>query len=246
MADAHSTSYSGRDTPRWSSPSLGSRRSPASSTWRDTLAVHWDTPLVWRPGRARSTSPSRHSAGRFSTGSSGCAPALASISPRAATCWRRTTTRTRSWPLGLPLFPHRYLRFMASRSSSGRRSSSSRPQPAPSRCAAASATRRRSRRRRSSAGGPHRRHVPGGDTTEEGMRKKYEARAHTGAARSRSRRALCLSPGITGTDRPAGWRRCASPTARPIPLDDLVGREDAPQVATERLMAAIGEPERSA
>jgi hypothetical protein len=32
----------------------------------------------------------------------------------------------------------------------------------------------------------------------------------------------------------------------PIQLDDLAGREDAPQVATERLMAAIGELERSA
>jgi len=32
----------------------------------------------------------------------------------------------------------------------------------------------------------------------------------------------------------------------PIPLDDLAGRDDAPQVATDRLMIAIGELERSA
>jgi 1-acyl-sn-glycerol-3-phosphate acyltransferase len=79
------------------------------------------------------------------------------------------------------------------------------------------------------------------------MRKKYEARAHTGAARIALDANVPLVPvGIVGTDRLGRLAQLRVAYGTPIPLDDLVGREDAPQIATERLMAAIGELERSA
>jgi 1-acyl-sn-glycerol-3-phosphate acyltransferase len=52
--------------------------------------------------------------------------------------------------------------------------------------------------------------------------------------------------GIVGTDRLRRLAQLRVAYGPPIPLDDLAGREDAPQVATERLMAAIDELERSA
>ena len=52
--------------------------------------------------------------------------------------------------------------------------------------------------------------------------------------------------GIVGTDRLGHLAKIRVAYGPPIPLDDLAGRDDAPHVATERLMAAIGELERSA
>ena len=72
------------------------------------------------------------------------------------------------------------------------------------------------------------------------MRKKYEARAHTGAARIALDANVPLVPaGIVGTDRLGKFAQLRVAYGPPIQLDDLAGREDAPQVATERLMAAI-------
>jgi hypothetical protein len=52
--------------------------------------------------------------------------------------------------------------------------------------------------------------------------------------------------GIVGTDRLGRLAQLRVAYGAPIPLEDLTGREDAAQVATQRLMAAIDELERSA
>jgi 1-acyl-sn-glycerol-3-phosphate acyltransferase len=88
---------------------------------------------------------------------------------------------------------------------------------------------------------------PEGTRRKKGLRKKYEARAHTGAARIALNAEVPLVPvAIVGTDRLGRLAQLRVAYGPPIPLDDLAGREDAPQVATERLMAAIGELEHSA
>jgi 1-acyl-sn-glycerol-3-phosphate acyltransferase len=88
---------------------------------------------------------------------------------------------------------------------------------------------------------------PEGTRRKKGMRKKYEARAHTGAARIALEAEVPLVPvGIVGTDRLGRLAQLRVAYGPPITLDDLAGREDAPQVATERLMAAIDELEHSA
>ena len=152
------------------------------------------------------------------------------------------------WPLGLPLFPQRYLRFMAKSELFWT------PFKQFAFAAGAFPVRR----------GEHdtaaletatqlcrEGHIvvmfPEGTRRKKGMRKKYEARAHTGAARIALEAGVPLVPaGIVGTDRLGRLARLRVAYGPPIPLDDLAGREDAPQVATERLMAAIGELERSA
>ncbi len=152
------------------------------------------------------------------------------------------------WPLGIPLFPRRYLRFMAK----------SELFWTPFKQFAVAAGAFPVRR------GEHdtvaletatqlcrEGHVvvmfPEGTRRKKGLRKKYEARAHTGAARIALDAGVPLVPaGIVGTDRLGRLAQLRVAYGPPIPLDDLDGREDAPQVATERLMAAIGELELSA
>ena len=152
------------------------------------------------------------------------------------------------WPLGLPIFPQRYLRFMAKSELFWT------PFKQFATAAGAFPVRR----------GEHdtvaletatqlcrEGHIvvmfPEGTRRKKGMRKKYEARAHTGAARIALEAGVPLVPaGIAGTDRLGKLARLRVAYGPPIALDDLAGREDAPQVATERLMAAIGELERSA
>ena len=88
---------------------------------------------------------------------------------------------------------------------------------------------------------------PEGTRRKKGMRKKYEPKAHTGAARIALEADVPLIPaGIVGTERLASLAQLRVAYGPPIPLDDLAGRDDAPRVATERLMAAIGELEASA
>jgi 1-acyl-sn-glycerol-3-phosphate acyltransferase len=88
---------------------------------------------------------------------------------------------------------------------------------------------------------------PEGTRRKKGLRKKYEARAHTGAARIALGAGVPLVPaGIVGTDRLGKLGPLRVNYGAPIPLDDLEGREDASQVATERLMQAIAELEASA
>jgi 1-acyl-sn-glycerol-3-phosphate acyltransferase len=152
------------------------------------------------------------------------------------------------WPLGLPLFPRRYLRFM------GKSELFWTPFKQFAIAAGAFPVRRGERDTAAietavelcRAG-----HVvvmfPEGTRRKKGMRKKYEARAHTGAARIALDAGVPLVPaGIVGTDRLGRLGQLRVAYGEPIPLDDLAGRDDAAQVATDRLMRAIAELERAA
>ncbi len=88
---------------------------------------------------------------------------------------------------------------------------------------------------------------PEGTRRTKGLRKKYEARAHSGAARIALEAGVPLVPaGIVGTDRLGQLAQLRVAYGRPVPLDDLAGGEDGAQVGTERLMEAIRELEASA
>ncbi len=152
------------------------------------------------------------------------------------------------WPLGLPLFPRRYLRFMAK--------SELFWTPFKQFATAAGAFPVERGRADTEAIATATRlcregHVvvmfPEGTRRKKGMRKRYEAKAHTGAARIALDAGVPLVPaGIVGTDRLGRLARLRVAYGAPIPFDDLEGREDAAQLATERLMAAIAELEASA
>jgi 1-acyl-sn-glycerol-3-phosphate acyltransferase len=89
---------------------------------------------------------------------------------------------------------------------------------------------------------------PEGTRRKKGLRKKYEARAHTGTARIALAANVPLVPAaIKGTDRLTRLGPLRVAYGPPIPLDDLRGLEIAPAAreATERLMAAIHELEAS-
>jgi 1-acyl-sn-glycerol-3-phosphate acyltransferase len=89
---------------------------------------------------------------------------------------------------------------------------------------------------------------PEGTRRKKGLRKKYEAGAHTGAARIALEAGVPLSPaGIKGTD---GLRQLAAWRVRygaPIDIDDLRGQEmgEAARIATTRLMDEIHKLEDS-
>jgi 1-acyl-sn-glycerol-3-phosphate acyltransferase len=83
---------------------------------------------------------------------------------------------------------------------------------------------------------------PEGTRRKKGLRKKHEARPHTGTARIALAADVPLVPAaISGTDRLARLGPLRVAYGRPIPLDDLRGRPEAEaaRVATERLMAEI-------
>ena len=152
------------------------------------------------------------------------------------------------WPLGLPLFPRRYLRFMAKSELfwTPFKQFATAAGAFPVRRGQADAEAIETAVQLAREG-----HIvvmfPEGTRRTKGMRKKYEAKAHTGAARIALEAGVPLIPaGIVGTDRLGRLAQLRVEYGAPVPLDDLAGREDAPQVATERLMAAIGELERSA
>ena len=153
------------------------------------------------------------------------------------------------WPLALPLFPRRFLRFMAKaelfwpplgwivragggfRVRRGERDLEA-METAITLCREGQAVVM----------------FPEGTRRRKGLRKKHEAKAHTGAARIALEAGVPLVPAaIAGTDRLGrlGPLRVAYGPA--VALDDLRGREarDAAQEATDRLMAAIGELEAS-
>ena len=152
------------------------------------------------------------------------------------------------WPLGVPLFPRRYLRFM------GKSELFWTPFKQFATAAGAFPVRRGERDTvaiETAIELCREGHIvvmfPEGTRRKKGLRKKYEARAHTGAARIALEAQVPLVPAaIAGTDRLGRLGRLRVTYGRPIPLDDLDGREDAAQIATERLMTAIGELERSA
>ena len=145
------------------------------------------------------------------------------------------------WPLGIPLFPRRYLRFMAKSELFWT------PFKQFATAAGAFPVRRGQHDAEAMATATQlcrEGHIvvmfPEGTRRKKGLRKKYEARAHTGAARIALDANVPLVPaGIVGTDRLGRLAQLRVAFGPPIPLGDLAGREDAPQVATERLMAAI-------
>jgi len=152
------------------------------------------------------------------------------------------------WPLGVTLFPNRYLRFMGKSELfwTPFKQFATAMGAFPVRRGQADLEAMETATQLCREG-----HIvvmfPEGTRRKKGLRKKYEARAHTGAARIALDANVPLVPvAIVGTDRLGRLARIRVAYGPPIPLDDLAGREDAPQVATERLMAAIGELERSA
>jgi 1-acyl-sn-glycerol-3-phosphate acyltransferase len=153
------------------------------------------------------------------------------------------------WPLGLALWPHRFLRFMAKselfwfplgfviRACGGFKVHRGRADFAAIETA---------------VGLAREGHViamfPEGTRRRKGLRKKWEAQSHTGAARIALEAGVPLVPaGIKGTD---DLRRLAPIKVRygaPIPLDDLGSLDvaEAARLATDRLMLAIHELEES-
>jgi 1-acyl-sn-glycerol-3-phosphate acyltransferase len=152
------------------------------------------------------------------------------------------------WPLGITLFPKRYLRFM------GKSELFWTPFKQFATAAGAFPVRRGQADAEAMATATQlcrEGHIvvmfPEGTRRKKGLRKKYEARAHTGAARIALDANVPLVPaGIVGTDRLGRLAQLRVAFGAPIPLGDLAGREDAAQVATERLMSAIDDLEASA
>ncbi len=83
---------------------------------------------------------------------------------------------------------------------------------------------------------------PEGTRRQKGLRKKREARAHTGAARIALSAGVPLVPAaISGTDRLMRFAKLRVVYGAPVDIDDLRGHpvSDVAQEATDRLMAAI-------
>jgi 1-acyl-sn-glycerol-3-phosphate acyltransferase len=153
------------------------------------------------------------------------------------------------WPLGISLFPRRFLRFMAKkelfwpplgwivRGGGGFRVDRGSGDlqalaTAVELCRAGHAVVM----------------FPEGTRRAKGVRKSRRPRWHTGAARIALDAQVPLVPaGIAGTDRLRTLGPLRIAFGSPIPLDDLAGRErgDAARVATRRLREAIAELERA-
>jgi 1-acyl-sn-glycerol-3-phosphate acyltransferase len=147
------------------------------------------------------------------------------------------------WPLGLPLWPNRFLRFMAK----------SELFWFPLSLFIAGAGAFKVNRGRADRGAIQRAvqmaragnviaMFPEGTRRRKGMRKKYEASAHTGAARIALEAGVPLVPaGIKGTNGLRKLERWRVRYGAPIEIDDLRGQElaEAAREATDRLMAAI-------
>ncbi|MGI8421548.1 MAG: lysophospholipid acyltransferase family protein [Gaiellaceae bacterium] len=153
------------------------------------------------------------------------------------------TSNFEPWPLGMPLFPPRFLRFMA-------KSELYWWPLGPFLHAAGAFPVRRGERDT----GAIERGIelaregntvvmfPEGTRQRKGMRKKWEARPHSGAARIALEAGVPLVPAaIAGTDRLARLERLRVRYGAPLDLSDLAGLEpkEAAGVATERLMAEI-------
>ena len=153
------------------------------------------------------------------------------------------------WPLALPLFPGRQVRFMA-------KSELFNPILKPILVGGGAFPVRRGE---ADVDAIHRAvelvedgqivvMFPEGTRRRKGLRKKYDSRAHTGTARiALTANAPLVPAAIKGTDRLTRLGPLRVAYGPPIPLDDLRGREIAPAAreATERLMAAIHELEAS-
>jgi 1-acyl-sn-glycerol-3-phosphate acyltransferase len=153
------------------------------------------------------------------------------------------------WALGIPLYPRRFLRFM------GKSELFWFPLGTVIRAGGAFRVRRGERDDEAMAtavalcrDGHAVVMFPEGTRRRKGLRKKYEARWHTGAARIALAAGVPLVPaGIAGTNRLARLGPLRVRFGAPVQLDDLVALPvaDGARVATERLQAAIAELEES-
>ena len=147
------------------------------------------------------------------------------------------------WPLGLPLWPTRFLRFMAK--------SELYWWPLKYVISAGGGFRVRRGERDVEAietavalalQGDVVAMFPHGTRQRKGLVKKHQPRAHTGAARIALEAGVPLVPAaIRGTDRLSRLERLRVRYGKPIPIDDLRSLEppEAAWIATERLMAEI-------
>jgi 1-acyl-sn-glycerol-3-phosphate acyltransferase len=153
------------------------------------------------------------------------------------------------WPLGLGLFPGRFLRFMAKSELFWF------PLGALVRVAGAFKVRRGMadvEAIETAVGLARDGHViamfPEGTRRKKGLRKTRQAQAHTGAARIALEADVPLVPvGIKGTDGLRKLRPWRVRYGTPVELDDLRALQptEAARVATDRVMAAIHELEAS-
>jgi 1-acyl-sn-glycerol-3-phosphate acyltransferase len=153
------------------------------------------------------------------------------------------------WTLGLPLWPRRFLRFMAKSElywwPLGLLIGSAGGFPVRRGQADTEAI-------ETAVGLVRGGHVvamfPEGTRRRKGLRKKWEARPRSGAARIALEAGVPLVPAATkGTDNLARFGPIRVAYGEPVELDDLRGLEarDAAAQATERLMARIAELEAS-
>lgn len=147
------------------------------------------------------------------------------------------------WPLGIPLYPQRMLRFMA-------KSELYNPVLGPLLRAAGAFPVRRSEadvEAMATAVELARRGevvamFPEGTRRTKGLRKRYEARPRSGAARIALDAGVPLVPAaISGTDRLLRLGKLRVAYGPPVPIDDLreLDPHHAARTATERLMAEI-------
>ena len=154
------------------------------------------------------------------------------------------------WPLGLPLWPHRWLRFMAKAELYWW----------PLRIVLDLAGAFRVRRGRGDREAvetairlAREGHVvvmfPEGTRRKKGMVKRHQARPRSGAARIALDAGVPLVPAaVAGTDRLLAFGPLRIAYGAPVEMDDLRGladRRGASQEATERLMTCISELEAS-
>lgn len=153
------------------------------------------------------------------------------------------------WPLGLPLFPRRFLRFMA-------KSELFWFPLGPLLTAGGAFPVRRGQRDEEAIAtavelaraGNVVVMFPEGTRRAKGLRKRHEARWRSGAARIALDAGVPLVPaGIAGTDRLARLGPLRVSYGPPIEVADLAGvdPQEAAAIATERLRAAIEELEAS-
>jgi 1-acyl-sn-glycerol-3-phosphate acyltransferase len=153
------------------------------------------------------------------------------------------TSNLDPWPLALPLWPHRYLRFMA-------KSELYWWPVGPIISAGGAFPVRRGERDveaiRTAVSLVGEGHIvvmfPHGTRQRKGLVKRHQPRAHTGAARIAIDAGVPLLPAaISGTDRLARLGRLRVRYGTPVPLEDLRDVEPAlaAREATDRLMAEI-------
>jgi 1-acyl-sn-glycerol-3-phosphate acyltransferase len=153
------------------------------------------------------------------------------------------------WPLGMPLWPQRFLRFMAKSElywfplTLVLNGAGAFPVHRGQADAEAIETAVRLAREGNAVA-----MFPEGTRRRKGLVKKFEARPRTGAARIALEAGVPLVPAaVSGTDKLVRLGPLRVAYGEPIDVDDLRGRDirDAAQEATDRLMARIAELESS-